>query len=213
MVVIRAFPLVGDIKDARVYINGKDTGEFTNVRFALPEGTHTYRLQLEEYKDVEGKFEITEGRITRVTTYMIRAGSPTFGKLNISSSPPGAVLYMNDVDIGQYTPTTVYKLSDGDYVYRVSKPGYLDTTGTFTISKLFCRTGRCKTKTARTFGYRLAGHQKFCRAYYGQTLVRTGTIPSFLFFIKISYNARRALWAYHDLPSFVCAVFPLVLYS
>ncbi len=134
MVIIRAFPLVGDVKAARVHIDGKDTGEYTNVRFALPEGTHTYKLQLEEFDDVEGKFDIVEGHITRVTTYMRRVGSPSFGKLNISSNPPGAQLHIDDVDIGQYTPTTVYKLTDGDYTYRLSKPGYLDVTGTFTIS-------------------------------------------------------------------------------
>lgn len=134
MVIIRAFPLVGDVKAARVYIDGKDTGEHTNVRFALTEGTHTYKLQLEEFDDVEGKFDIVEGRITRVTTYMKRIGSPSFGKLNISSNPPGAHIHIDDVGIGQYTPTTVYKLTDGDYTYRLSKPGYLDATGTFTIS-------------------------------------------------------------------------------
>lgn len=134
MVIIRTFPLVGDMKAAKVYIDGKDTGEFSNVRFALPEGTHTYRLQLEGYEDVDDKFDIVENRITRVTSYMKRIGSPSFGRLNISSTPHGAALHIDEVDIGQYTPTSVVKLSDGDYIYRLSKYGYLDTTGTFTIS-------------------------------------------------------------------------------
>jgi hypothetical protein len=134
MVVIRAFPLVGDMKSANVYIDGKYTGEFTNIRFALPEGIHTYKLQLEGYDDVEGKFNIVTDSITSVTTYMKRIGTPLLGKLNISSIPPGASVHIDDVEIGQYAPTTVHNLSDGDYVYRLSKTGYLDTTGTFTIS-------------------------------------------------------------------------------
>jgi hypothetical protein len=134
MVIIRAFPLVGDMKAAYVYIDGKDTGEFSNVRFALPEGTHTYRLKLDGYEDVEGKFDIVENRITRVTAYMKHIGVPSFGKLDMSSTPPGALIHLDDVEIGQYTPTSVRKLLEGDYTYRISKPGYLDTTGTFTIS-------------------------------------------------------------------------------
>jgi hypothetical protein len=134
IVIMRAFPLVGDIHHAKVYIDDKDTGEYTNVRFALPEGTHTYRLQLEGHEYEDGKFDIVKNHITRVTTYLRHIGAPSFGKLNISSTPPGAIVYIDDIDIGQYTPTTVHNLSDGDYVYRLSKPGYLDTTGTFTIS-------------------------------------------------------------------------------
>lgn len=36
--------------------------------------------------------------------------------------------------IGKYTPTIVENLSDGDYTYRLSKLGYSDITGTFTIA-------------------------------------------------------------------------------
>ena len=141
MVVIRAFPLVGDIKTARVYIDGRDTEQYTNVRFALSEGTHTYRLSLtahdskmQSYEDVEGKFDIIANRITRVTAYMTRIGTPSLGKLDVISNPSGALVNIDNVDIGQYTQTTVKNLSDGDYTYNLVKPGYLDATGTFTIS-------------------------------------------------------------------------------
>lgn len=134
MLVIRAAPFVGDMKLARVYIDSKDTGQYTDVRYALPEGTHTYRLQLEGYEDVEGKFDIVENRITRITAHMRRIGSPIVGRAHIESSPQGALLAINDVYIGQYTPTTVRKLFEGDYTYRLSKPGYLDMTGTFTMT-------------------------------------------------------------------------------
>ncbi len=134
MVVIRAFPVIGSIKTAKVYIDGKDTGEFTNVRFALSEGTHTYRLQLEGHKDVEGKFDIIEGRIIRVTTYMGQIGSPLLGNANMLSNPPGALVHIDNIEMGQYTPTTICNLSDGDYTYRLSKSGYSDEIGTFTIS-------------------------------------------------------------------------------
>ncbi len=134
MAVIHIFPLVGDTKIAKVHIDGKDTGEFTNVRFALKEGTHTYRLQLEGYEDTEGKFDISEGRITRISAYMRQIDTPLLGKLNISSNPPGADVHIDNIETGQHTPATIYNLCDGDYIYRLSKSGYSDETGTFTIS-------------------------------------------------------------------------------
>lgn len=134
MLILRAFPLVGDMKAAEVYIDDKYTGERSNVRFALTEGTHTYMLKLDGYEDIEGKVDIVENRITRVTAYMKQVGTPSLGALNISSTPPGALVHIDDVEIGQYTPTSVRKLCKGDYTYRLSKPGYLDTAGTFTIS-------------------------------------------------------------------------------
>lgn len=133
MLVIRAGPFVGDMKLAKVFIDGKDTGQATDVRYALPEGIHTYRLQLDGYEDVEGKFDIITNRITRVTAHMRHIGSPVVGRVHIASNPPGALVAINDVYLGQYTPTTVRKLFEGDYTYRLSKPGYLDATGTFTM--------------------------------------------------------------------------------
>jgi hypothetical protein len=134
ILMIHAFPPIGDTKMARVYIDGKDTGEHANLRFVLSEGTHTYRLTLPEHEDSEGKFDIVQGIVTTVTAYMSHIGVPSLGRLNISSTPPGAIVHIDDISTGQYTPTTVRNLSDGDYTYRISKPGYLDTTGTFTIS-------------------------------------------------------------------------------
>jgi len=134
MLVIRAAPFVGDPKIAKVYIDGKDTGKYANLRFALPEGTHTYKLQLEGYQDTEGKFDIIKNRITRITGYMNRLGSIPLGKVNISSDPPGALVAIDDIYLGQYTPTTVGKLFDGDYTYRLTRSGYSDATGTFTVT-------------------------------------------------------------------------------
>jgi hypothetical protein len=133
MLAIHIAPFIGDIKVAQVYIDGKDTGQNTDIKYALPEGTYTYRLHLEGYEDPEGKFDIVENRATRITPHMCRIGTPRLGAINISSNPSGALVAIDDVYLGQYTSTTVKHLPDGDYTYRLSKPGYLDTTATFTI--------------------------------------------------------------------------------
>jgi hypothetical protein len=135
MLTIYIAPFVGDTKVARVNIDGKDTGEYTNVRFALSEGTHTYRLQIEGYEDVDGKFDIIQNRITQITPNLRHVGTPIVGRAHISSNPPGASVAIDGVYLGQYTPTTVRKLFEGDYTYRLSRSGYLDTIGTFTMTK------------------------------------------------------------------------------
>lgn len=135
ILAIYVAPFVGNTKVAKVYIDGKDTEEHTNIRFALPEGTHTYRLQIEGYEDVEGKFDIITNRITIITPNLRHIGTPLVGRMHISSNPPGASVAIDDVYIGQYTPTTIRKLFEGDYTYRLSKQGYLDTTGTITMTE------------------------------------------------------------------------------
>jgi hypothetical protein len=134
ILIMHVAPFVGDAKIAQVYIDGKYTGQDTEVRYTLPEGTHTYRITLPDHEDAEGKFDIVEKLVTRTTAYMYRIGSPIKGKVNISSDPIGALIAIDDVYVGQYTPTRVGHLSDGDYTYRLSKPGYSDATGTFTIT-------------------------------------------------------------------------------
>lgn len=134
ILIMHVAPFVGDAKIAHVYIDDKDTGYDTEIRYTLPEGTHTYRLTLPDHEDAEDKFDIVEKLVTRTTAYMRRIGSPIKGRVNISSNPSGALIAIDSVYIGQYTPTMVGHLSDGDYTYILSKPGYSDITGTFTIT-------------------------------------------------------------------------------
>lgn len=134
MLAIYLSPFIGDARLAKVYIDDKDTGQYTNVRYALPEGTHTYRIQLEGFEIPEGKFEIVENRITTITPHICRIGTPKRGSIEISSNPSGALVAVDDVYLGQYTPTSVKHLPHGDYTYKLSKPGYSDHTGSITIS-------------------------------------------------------------------------------
>jgi hypothetical protein len=133
ILAIHLAPFIGDTKVAHVYIDGKDTGEHTDVRHAIAEGTHTYRIHLEGYQDPEGKFDIVENRITLLTPHICRIGTIKLGTIDISSNPSGAIVAIDDIYLGQYSPTIVKHLPDGDHTYRLSKLGYADATGTFTI--------------------------------------------------------------------------------
>ena len=75
MLVLYTSPFIGDPKIARVYIDGKDTGEFNDIRQALSEGTHTYRLHIEGFEDPEGSFDIVANRITIITPHLCHLGT------------------------------------------------------------------------------------------------------------------------------------------
>jgi hypothetical protein len=133
IVTIRTHPIIGNIKNAKVYIDDKDTGKYTTTRLALYAGTYRYKLTLSEYEDIEGKFDILPYGTTQVSAYPIHVHASSLGTINVSSNPIDTYINIDNVDIGEYTPATVRNLSDGDYTYKLSKPGYSDSIGTFTI--------------------------------------------------------------------------------
>lgn len=134
ILVMYMAPFIGDMKIGRVYIDGKDTGEYTDTTHIVPEGTHTYRIHIDGYQDPEGEFDIVENRTTTITAHICRIGTIRGGAINVSSNPPGAIVAIDNVYLGQYTPTIVKHLPDGDHTYRLSKLGYADSAGTFTIA-------------------------------------------------------------------------------
>ncbi len=133
ILIIHLSPFIGDIKVGKLYLNGEDTGGYTDLRHALPEGTYTYRIHIDGFIDPEGTFEIVANRITRITPHLCHLGTLRLGMLDIKSNPSGALVSVDGVNMGQYTPTSVKHIPEGDCTYKISKPGYLDAIGTVTI--------------------------------------------------------------------------------
>ena len=60
--------------------------------------------------------------------------SPDTGILHINSEPPGATIYIDDIErIGLATPTIITDIPVGTHTYRLSMSGYDDNIGTFDI--------------------------------------------------------------------------------
>ncbi|MDD3813323.1 MAG: PEGA domain-containing protein [Desulfocapsaceae bacterium] len=57
----------------------------------------------------------------------------TAGSVLISSTPPGAEIFIDNIDQGVQTPITVLDLPAGVHTYKLTLTGYNITTGTFTI--------------------------------------------------------------------------------
>ncbi len=61
------------------------------------------------------------------------APAPTTGSLNISSTPAGARVYIDNADQGAVTPTTIYSIPAGSHTVKLTLSGYQDWTGTANI--------------------------------------------------------------------------------
>jgi hypothetical protein len=114
--------LITDPPRARVYINGKVSG-LTPFRTDLQEGEHKIRVALTGFADVKAMVNIVRDKQTTKKITMIHLP----GTLVFRSTPPGALVYINDRAYGR-TPLKVPDLqatTDGKpYKIRVEKDGF-----------------------------------------------------------------------------------------
>jgi len=59
--------------------------------------------------------------------------APTTGDVSLESNPPGARIFIDNIDTGLYTPNTITGLTDEIHTYNLVLTGHLDNTGNFTI--------------------------------------------------------------------------------
>ena len=104
-----------------------------NTITGLSPGSHGYTLSLTGYDDKTGTFSITAGQTT-ITDAGALTPVVTTGTLTISSSPVGAMLYIDNVDTTRVTPATVLDIASGSHPYKLTLTGYQDKTGTFSIT-------------------------------------------------------------------------------
>lgn len=91
--------------------------------------THTYRLVIEGYADISGTVDLsTPGQGDTIYSDMVQLGS-----LTITTNPPGASIYIDDVLQTVITPATIINLSLGIHSYRLTLTNYQDATGTIDI--------------------------------------------------------------------------------
>ena len=106
-----------DPPGAQVEIDGEVLGE-TPFSEQLEVGSHSYRMVLEGYDDVEGSFEITSGGARRVE---VQLGERP-GRLRIHDAPEGAILWVDGEEYGR--AIEVVELAAGRHVIEVRAEGY-----------------------------------------------------------------------------------------
>jgi serine/threonine protein kinase len=115
---------------AKIFVNGDDTGRVTPTKLAKLTLGEEYqiKLQKENYKDLSRTIAVTSEETIKVQETLTALPK---GILEITSSPPGAKILVNDQDTGLVTPQRVENLEIAKtYNVKLSYPNYYDWTGT-----------------------------------------------------------------------------------
>ena len=131
---------VGSIKvvttppGAKILIDGKDSGKVSPATFEeLPlSQTVSLRLELDKHRPVE----------ERVTVYSIepmefnkKLEEIVMGPIRVTSTPPGAKIFLNNNDTGLVTPATLPDQEIGKrYTVRLARQGYQDLVRSVDLS-------------------------------------------------------------------------------
>jgi len=144
---------------ADVYIDNVYKGLSPAVFNAVPNGNHVVLVKLDGYQDLTKSVTVTadnqtvhaalyrETTATTTTsspgqTQITGPGSPTqttpaqasgYGSLSITTSPAGALVYVDGVMMG-VTPTTIPMLTEGSHSITLAMDGYQDLKTTITIN-------------------------------------------------------------------------------
>ncbi len=117
---------------ADIIIDGQSQDARTPATITnLTAGSHEVKLTRTGYEDFTTTVTITAG----ITSYLSATMTvlPGMGTLEISSTPAGARVFIDDADAQKVTPATITNLSSGDHTYNLVLAGYKDASGTFTI--------------------------------------------------------------------------------
>jgi len=115
---------------ASIYIDNKYTGKKTpqTIHNILP-GKHILKLTKAGYEDFSGSFTIKIGNEKVVDAEL----ELSIGSLSVSSTPIGARIYIDSEDTGKETPQTINNVVKGKHTLKLTKAGYEDFSGPFTI--------------------------------------------------------------------------------
>jgi hypothetical protein len=154
-ITVTSSPSGADIYIDNVY-KGLSPAVFGNV----PNGNHVVLVKLDGYQDLTKSITVTADNQTchaalyqkttgTTTTYSpgqtltANPGSPTptapaqavvgYGSLSITTSPPGALVYVDGSMMG-VTPTTIPMLAEGPHSVTLAMDGYQDLKTTITIN-------------------------------------------------------------------------------
>lgn len=104
---------------AEVWLNNESTGEVTPFRRKLAIGGEmSYRLSLPLYHDEAGMVTVDQPR--KELQFALR---PAFGSVTVTSTPSGALVFLDEKQVGQ-TPLTLDRIASGSHSLRLQAPQY-----------------------------------------------------------------------------------------
>lgn len=124
------YPPASDIYFDTTYKGTTDLTTGIIIINNIPIGMINYTIKKIGYYDTTRSVEVIANTTIIVSAILIVVP----GTVNMTSTPPGARIYMDNVDTGQITPATITNLSVGNHTYRLTFTGYYDKAGAFIIS-------------------------------------------------------------------------------
>ena len=104
---------------AEVWLNNESTGEVTPFRRKLAIGDEMpYRLSLPLYHDEAGMVTVDQPR--KELQFALR---PAFGSVTVTSTPSGALVFLDEKQVGQ-TPLTLDRIASGSHSLRLQASQY-----------------------------------------------------------------------------------------
>ncbi|MFH1463718.1 MAG: PEGA domain-containing protein [Pseudomonadota bacterium] len=113
---------------AAIFLDGQDTGQVTPATLpALKPGEHSLELRTTCARG-SASAAVVAGQTTTANVVL----TPGTGTLSVSSSPPGARVFLDDVEVGA-APMQAANVSCGEHRVDLRAPGYLQSTQTVAV--------------------------------------------------------------------------------
>ncbi|HPW11098.1 MAG TPA: PEGA domain-containing protein, partial [Methanoregulaceae archaeon] len=116
---------------ADIYIDGFYSGSTATTVGNLAAGEHFLTLRLAGYQDWLGTVDIPENSVAFIDARLEVASAPTTGDILVSSNPPGAAVFNDEVYVGNTMPDDALDLTGllpGFHTIRLELQNYQDFT-------------------------------------------------------------------------------------
>jgi formylglycine-generating enzyme required for sulfatase activity len=120
-----------DPAGAAVWLDSVNTGQVTNCLLeSIAVGSHRLGLKLTSYADWDTSVAVVAGETTTVTTQLTAV---TAGWIQVSSTPTGAAVWLDNSNTGKTTNCLLSDVSAGQHDLTLKLAGYVDWDSTVTL--------------------------------------------------------------------------------
>ncbi|HOS62814.1 MAG TPA: PEGA domain-containing protein, partial [Myxococcota bacterium] len=117
---------------AQVWLDGESAGETPLVISKKLSGTYHVRLQSPDYLPSEGELVIEDGKETKYNRQL----AANWGQLRVTSDPPGATVYLDDIAVkDKTTPCTLDRVKPGVHIIKFALAGHGERTEKTTVER------------------------------------------------------------------------------
>ena len=117
---------------AQVWLDGESAGETPLVISKKLSGTYHVRLQSPDYLPSEGELVIEDGKENKYNRQL----AANWGQLRVTSDPPGATVYLDDIAVkDKTTPCTLDRVKPGVHIIKFALAGHGERTEKTTVER------------------------------------------------------------------------------